>query len=239
MNTSNTAVATPSSAASADTTLDGLNRFHPYTSDLPITVPEGMRLVKCLYKTNLKTGNVAGENSYIIVPESHLSEEVVIAEVATLAPYISAYLQEQEDKIIKEAHKNKSIGFSDAFLSVAKILEALDASGQGNRLNKDKIESWYNSDMKEQLLVAFADKMGLSDTPSDEEITRLSEISEVYKAKYASLASGKTLYKKEEAELLIKALTVTGAGENGIGARFVTRLEGMKTHKSEELLLSL
>jgi hypothetical protein len=216
-----------------------LNRFSAYVSDMPIAIGEGMRLVKCLYKTNKQTGKAAGENSYILVPESHLSEEVIVSQIKALAPFVSAWLQSVEDVIIKDAHKSGSIGFADSFLSLDKITDYLESSGQSNRLNKEKIENWFNSDMQEPLIAAFADKMGLSDEPSETELERLLEISQVYKAKFASLASGKTMYKKEEAELLQKALDVTGAKDSIIGGRFNSRLEGMKTATSESLLMSL
>lgn len=215
-------------------------KYAPYDAQLPIKVGEGERLVKCLYKTNKQTGKAAGTNSYILVPESHLSEQVVLDNAAKLAPYISAFLQDQEDKLIKEHHVKGGLGFSDTWLGLDKILEALDSAGQGNRLNKEKIETWFASDMQELLLVAFADKMGISDTPTEAEMAKLLEVVAVYRAKFASLASGKTAYRKEEAELLQRALDVTGLAENNLlGERFYARLESMKNTTHNDLLLAL
>ena len=214
-------------------------KFSAYDAQLAIPVPDGERLVKCLYKVNPKTKKAAGENSYILVSESHLAESVVVENAAKLAPYVSAFLQSVEDKIIKDAHVKGSLGFSDKFLSLDKILASLDEAGQGNRLNKEKIEAWFNSDMQEPLIAAFAEKMGVSEVPTPEELEKLAEITGVYKAKFASLASGKTAYRKEEAELLQKALDVTEAGKTPIGEKFYNRLESMKTATSQELLLSL
>ena len=218
-----------------------LHTFKAYDAQLSIPVPEGERLVKCLYKTNMKKGTVAGINSYITVPESHLDEKIVIEQVAILAPYISAYLQSVEDGLIKEHHKNGGKGFGDSFLSLAKILESLDAAGQGSRLNKEKIESWFASDMSENLMVAFASKMSidLAGEPSEAELDKLIQVTDVYKAKFASLASGKTHYRKEEAELLQKALEVTKVLDTPLGARFNIRLEAMKQSTSNDLLMSL
>ena len=218
---------------------DSLYTFKAYDSQLAIPAKEGERVVKCLYKTNLKTGKIAGENSYIVVPEKHLDESVVIENAAMLAPYISAYLQSVEDGIIKEHHKNGGKGFSDSFLSLAKILESLDDAGQGNRLNKEKIETWFNAEMKDSLLVAFADKMGVGEVPTESELAKLEQVTSVYKAKFESLASGKTHYRKEEAELMQKALEVTEVLDTNIGARFYGRLEKMKEATSNDLLMSL
>jgi len=196
-------------------------------------------MVKCLYKTNTKTGKAAGENSYILVPDSHLAESVIVENAEKLAPYVAAFLQGVEDGIVKEHHKNGGKGFSDSFLSLDKILAVLDAQGQGNRLNKEKIEAWFNSEMLEALTVAFADKMGVSDTPTDAEMEKIRNVTDVYKGKYASLASGKTHYKKEEVEMLQKALEVTDAVATPIGERFYGRLEGMLSATVNDVMMGL
>ncbi len=244
MDTMNTHNQIQDSADSVDSThnvesVESLNTFKAYDPQLAIDVPEGKRLVKCLYKTNKKTQTVGGINSYILVPDTHLNESLLVEQAATLTPYLAAFLQDQEDLIVKEHHKNGGKGFSDSFLSLSKILERLDATGQSNRLNKDKIEAWFQSDVSEMLQVAFAEKMALSDTPTQAEMDKLAQITEVYKAKFASLASGKTAYQKEEAELLQKALTVTQSDKSVIGSRFMERLEVMKTATSNDLLMAL
>lgn len=216
--------------------------FKPYDSQLPIAVAEGMRVVKCLYKvakTGSNAGSRAAQNSYIVVPENHLSEEVMVERITQLAPYIAAFLQSEEDKLIKETHKQGSKGFTSAWLSLDKILEALDASGQSSRLNKEKIGTWFVSEMQEALVAAFAEKLGVSEVPTEAELEKLAMITGVYKSKFESLASGKTMYRMEDAEGLQKALEVTGAVEGVIGSRFNDRLEKMKTATPDDLLLSL
>ncbi len=221
-------------------------KYSAYDSQLPITVPEGMRLVKCLYKENRKTGTKAGENSYILVPEKHLDESVVVAEAARLAPYVSMFLQDVEDKLIKAHHTAGGIGFNDSWLGLDKILEALEDAGQSNRLNKEKIESWYDSAVLDNLALAFSEKLGIDMTgsgelePTEAELEKLAAVTGAYKAKFASLASGKTVYRKEEAELLQRALVVAGVDKtDSIGARFYARLEGMKAATVDNLLLAL
>jgi len=216
-----------------------LHTFKPYISDSVVGIPEGQRMVKCLYKLNKKTNTIGGDNSYVLIGESHLAEQVMVQEAEQLAPYVAAYFQGVEDEIIKKHHKEGGKGFSPAFLSLAKILEHLDNAGQGDRLNKEKIEAWFGSEMQLPLAAAFADKLGMSDTPTPEELAKLEQITGVYKAKFASLASGKTAYRKEEAESLQKALEVTSALDGALGARFYGRLEKMKLATSNDLLAAL
>lgn len=218
--------------------------FRAYDPQLPIVPEAGLRTVKCLYKETKDkvTGKVkkAGENAYIKIPTAHVSVEVVKKELEVLAPYFVAYLQAEEDKIIKEAHKTGSIGFGNSFFGLGKIVEFIEAETQGARLNSEAIVNWFEEEVEELLVVAFAKKLGIDATkPTDAELAKLQAIAGAYKSKFGSLASGKTHYRKEEAELMQKALEVTGAKNGLLGGKFWNRLEGMKVATNDDLLLAL
>lgn len=227
-------------AAGQSQVVDGVdvNAFRPYDSQLPVPALAGYRIVKCLYKRNPKTGTQAADNSYIRVP-AHITEEVVAARISELAPYLVSYLQAEEDKLIKERHTAGLDKLSPDFLTLDRIIAALETSGVSNRLNKEAIEAWFAESMHDALLVAFADKMDVSDTPTAEQTEKLDSILSVYRAKFGSLASGKTHYRVEEAEMLLKALEITGAGDSLIGGKFVARLTKMMSSTPTDLLLAL
>lgn len=218
--------------------------FKAYDAQLPIVNEEGLRVVKCLYKETKDkvTGKIkkAGENAYIKIPTSHITVEAVEKEMKTLAPIFIEYLRAEEDKIIKEAHKTGSIGFGDSFFGLSKVIEAIEAEHAGNRLTTEVVHAWFVEEMEELLLVAVSEKLGIDSLkPTDAELNKLQMISDAYKAKFGSLASGKTHYRKEEAELLQKALEVTGAKNGLLGGKFYTRLEGMKNTTTDDLLMLL
>lgn len=215
-------------------------KFRPYDAQLPTEDIKGCRIVKCLYKENTKTGKKAGENSYINIPTNHLTESVLRDNFDRLVEYFLSYMQEQEDAIIKLAHKTGSIGFGESYFSLDKIVDYLAETGQSARLNKEKIQAWFSSEVEDSLLSAFAGKLGIdTENPSESELEQLLQVTSVYRAKFESLASPKVHYKKEECELLQKALAVTGADKSVIGSKFVNRLESMKNVNSNDLLLSL
>lgn len=217
-----------------------LYKYHAYDSQLPIDAVSGRRVVKCLYKENAKTGKKAGINSYIQIPVAHITEEIVIQEAKKLAPYVLSFLQAEEDKLIKKHHASGGLGMSDAWFSLDKVLVALDEAGQGNRLNKEKIDAWFDESMREPLVKAFADKVcSNSEQPTEQELEKLAAVTNAYKAKFGSLASGKTFYRPEECEKLQKVLEVTEATKTSIGERFNARLESMKTTEANDLLLAL
>ena len=231
MNTDNNTVAP---VTEADT-----NTYRPYDSQLGEQPSiAGYRNVKCLYKTNAKTGKVAADNSQIRI-EDDITEKVITERVAELAPYLIGFLQGEQDKIVKKLHLQGMTLLSPKQYGLDAVVAALEAAGTGHRLNKEQIEQWFNTEMLEPLMVAFADKMGVSEQPTEAEEKKLETVLQVYRSKFGSLASGKTHYRKEDAESLQKALDITEATSGVLGERFYVRLEKMKTDTVEDLLLSL
>ncbi len=219
-----------------NTAADDLYTFRPYDSQLPIEVPQGQRVAKCLYKAPRGKTEAPWPNEYILVPTAHLSDSVLLENIERLLPYISTFLQEEEDRLIKEAHKKHSKGFGASWFSLDNILAALDEAGKSRRLKKEDIVQWFEQYMREPLELAFVEKLGAS---SNADLAKVEAIVEAYKAKFGSLAGGKTFYKQEDREALLRALDITGANTSEIGRRLQARLEGMKDQKDEDLLAAL
>ena len=213
--------------------------FKSYDPQLPIVTEAGTRVVKCLYKET-KNKKKVGENSYIKIPTAHITAEIVEKEIKALAPLFVQYLQTEEDKIVKDAHRTGSIGFGASFFSLNKVVEFIESENQGHRLTTESVSAWFEEEVETLLLIAVSEKLGFDALkPTEAELHKLQLISEAYKNKFSSLASGKTHYRKEEAELLQRALEVTGAKNGIVGSKFYSRLEGMKTDNSSNDLLSL
>lgn len=217
-------------AMDRDAILASGDTFHEYDSQIALSDKKGCRAVKCLYKTNSKTGVVAGKNSYVYIPDS-ITEESIGENIDALLPYFISYLQEKEDSIVKDLHKSGAVTVYPTNVGMEKVIALLEASGEGSRLNKEKIESWFDAEIAELLLAAFSEKTGL---PADSE--KVITVVSVYRTKFASLASPKVHMRKEECETLQKALEVVGMNDSGIGAKFMGRLERMKVADSELLL---
>lgn len=209
-----------------------------YDSQLPIAEIAGTRIVKCLYQLNKKTGKKAAENTYYRIPCKHLTEELIAERVAELAPYILDFLQEQEDKAIKSYHAAGGIAVRCESLSIDKIIEALEASEQGARLNKEKIEAWFVAELQDSLAVAFAGRLGITEDSGEAELVKLEAVLNAYKAKFASLAGGKTFIQDADCKAMIAVIVAAEAGESLLGKRFIARLGSMKK-KDDELLLAL
>jgi len=218
-----------------------LGEFKPYDSQLPIADINGTRIVKMLYQKGKDGKKKVAQNSYVRIPTAHLTEQVVIERIVELAPYVLSYLQEQEDVGIKEMHKAAASKIYCEHLDLDKIIERMEASNEGARLNKEKIEAWFTECLQGSLIVMFADKLAPGIEINDLDATKLEKLELVinaYKAKFASLASPKTFIQEEDCASMIKVLDLASDEGSNIAKRFIARLEKM-SQKQDNLLMSL
>ena len=130
---------------SKDTEL-GLAVFKPYSPQLPLDTIEGMRVVKCLYKTNKATGRAAGTNSFTHIPD-YIDTGFIASHSEQLAPVVIAWLQEQEAGLVKKMHLKggDSLAFSD--ISFDSLLEYIVESSTSDRLLSKDVEEWFDTYM--------------------------------------------------------------------------------------------
>jgi len=215
--------------------------FKAYHNQLPIAEIEGTRIVKCLYmaaKTGENKGKRMNENSFVRIPTKHLSEAIIINKITELAPFVLSYFQDIEDSIIKESHKKGSLQVFLGGLNLEQITDFLEAKGAGGRLNKERIEQWFDDEVSESLTMLFAEKMGLDENSDDSKYIRLQVIVNSYKGKFAGLSSPKCYYPEADCEAMIKVITSCELEDSLLGARFITRLKAMN-NKEDDLLFSL
>lgn len=220
-----------------------LGAFKPYDSQLPVADIAGSRVVTCLYKgvRDSKTGEVIPskwENAYVRIPTAHISEAKITANLAELMPHFVSYLQGIEDAMIKDSHK---AGLSSIYvegLNLAKLIEKLEETNTGSRLNKEKIEAWFDAELQDLLATKFAAKMDLDENSSEAELAKLEMILAAYKAKFSSLAGGKASLKEADCLAMIAAIKTCELEEDSLGSRFIVRLETMMK-KEDEVLFSL
>ena len=234
---------TGSSTVAAEQAALSMAEFKPYIAAMGDTykAEAGYRLVKCQYKvptSGKNKGHAAAENSYIAIP-NHITVDAVTKRVSDLAPIVVAYLQEHENVMIKKDHVAGTRRLSDSSFTLDKVIADLEASGIG-RLNKEQIDNWFDS-VADKFAVAFAEQLGYSTEPSEQELENLIAISDVFKSKFGALSSPKTSYIPTEAVKLGKYITSAGTevAASGVGSRLLARLSGMKEQKESDLLAAL
>jgi len=195
--------------------------FEPYSPKAPVTAIEGYRVAKVMYKTNSKTGNIAGENSCLIVP--HVTEDMIVDNVDRLIKHFVGMLEAEQDKIIKGLHLEAVSFVEPDKINVDAIIAALEAVAVSGRINKEMIEVWFSEEIEETLLELVAAKKG---TTIDNEGVRL--LGKNYKNSFSKMASNTTQYQPEQARILRDCLDKCCSDEgNSITIKLKAKLDKM------------
>ena len=207
--------------------------FAAYDATNVPAVLAGMRLSKCQYKKDKETGVLPHVNSVVIIPEV-LEADINSDQWTTLMPHVLAMLEATQDKLIKECHMSGVASVPFDTISITGILDKLESEGEG-RLNKEKIFSWFDADVRELLVVAFGDKLGITDEPTEAEQAQLDKTVGIYRDRFGALAGANSSFIPSECDKLINALVVTENDKSVLGSRFITRLDAMK-NKEDNLM---
>ena len=198
---------------------------------------DGQRLAKIVFKTTANQKAVM-PSKCVSVPV--LQEEQIAVYQAELAVHVHELLEGAQNELIRakllEHGTGEGVEILDSDISVLACINWLDEAAKGNRLSKDSITAWFNGNVAELLSVAIADKLGISDTPSETETVKLNKIVSDYCEKFAALSGSKTYYAPEIATRLIRALEVAAPAEDKLTVAFTAKLEAMKVKPAADLL---
>lgn len=204
----------------------------------------GQRLAKVGYKSTAK--NPAKFPS-VCASIPFIGDNAIIDNVPALVSHIRAMLESAQDGIIRSLYESSdgsltSIGDDD--ISIAACINFLEADAQGSRLTKEYIGAWFDSNVRDNLTVIFAEKLGFikanDDNPS---LTEMQEFTidkhlNGYRDLFSSLAGGKTILQPKQVDGLNKALILC-AVEDDTSRKLKARLEAMQNKPKLEELLEL
>lgn len=145
-----------------------------------------------------------------------------------VAAAVAGYLQQLQDAQIKAAIAagTKVLEYSE--LTADKLdsyLATADVAGLG-QLSSERITSWFDSEARELLIVALADRLGIADTASEAEVKRLEQIANQTRDQLAKLASKKPVQFDERVRKALEwALEVTDTGDM-MSSRLSERMKG-------------
>ena len=175
----------------------------------------GQRLVRVLYKPR---GNKPAQYPSVCVSVPPMDTAVWNTEsgIKRIAPYFNTYLESVQDKIVKSLYESKdghlsSVG--DSEISFDAICAFLESETTGGRLTKESIEQWFDAQMKDNLTVIFADKMRLA-LETDEEIEKVTQQVNAYRASYASLSASIVNFGSAQLVNLSKALDISNVDDD-------------------------
>jgi hypothetical protein len=214
--------------------VSGVATFQSYDPKAPTAAKFGGRVVKCLYKAKKVDGEmVASEHSNSCLEIPFIKTEEVQENLETLMPHLVGFLETTQDAMVKAKHMEGVTEVEESSFSVADIVTYLEATTTSGKLSKEVAEQWFDDEVADTLTVLFADKLGISDEPTEEDAAKIAQVCSVYKKKLAALVGPKTFYMPEESEKLVKAIKLAEADTTTIGSRFVNRLERMQKEAQE------
>ena len=184
----------------------------------------GQRLAKIGYKKTKENPNPL-ESVCTSIPFISLTTEDAI----TLLPHLREFCEDVQDKIIRARYEAGATSINDSEISVEAICKYLaeSASISGGRFTKAAALEWCeNSGYSDALRLRFAELLGISDNPTDEEVKQVELQVSGYTDKLAALTGSKTYYAPEVAKKLLRSLEISGVTDSAV-AKFEARLQEM------------
>lgn len=194
------------------------------------------RLAKVGYKSTVKTP-ARFPSICVSVP---IITEFDEDQLNRLSPYIVQMLENAQDGIIRSLYESRDGSLSevsDADISIDSCISFLEAESTGGRLTKEFLEQWFDAQMRDNLTVVVADKLGFSELNDDVLITVGKHVAG-YRGLIASLSGGKTLLQEPQIKGLLRALEVSSVDDE-TSVKLNARLNAMLNRPKIEELLGL
>lgn len=156
-----------------------------------------------------------------------ISDVAIRGNLDRLMPHVVAMIYKVQDDIIRERIAGKAVHVTNAEISVESCCNWLEEVENGGRMTKVGLQSWFDATLVESLTVRLADKMGISDTPTAAEVSKVDALVAEYKDKISALAGGKTSYSPKLAKSLIAAVELVPSDDD-IGVKLTAKLVKMR-----------
>lgn len=215
--------------------VSNIHSFSAYQSqgkDKSVALAE-QRMLVVRFKAKKDATEAARQSVFASVPVLQTAQ--VAERIADFMPYVVTMLEEVQNQIGRDIVEAGGNFVTTEQLSLDAIHAYMVQQAAGERLTSDVIRAWFDSELRDLLLVAFADKMGIGDNPTEEQTKKLEQITNVYRDKFATLAGGRTVIDVESRKKLVRALELADTSE-GIGNKLIVKLQAMDKVSVEEFL---
>ena len=190
----------------------------------------GQRLAKVGYKQTAamtKDGITAPASVCVSVPQIDPAD--IESNWERLLPYVADMLESAQDGVIRSLYESGQYAMrdiSDDDISIAACISFLSAEKHGSRLTKEAVQSWFDSEIAENLTVTIAEKLGFDDITPDNLPTINKHVS-VYRQVIGMLAGGKTTLEAKQIKGCRNAIALCSA-DDGMAAKLIARLDAME-----------
>lgn len=200
----------------------------------------GQRLAKVGYKSSKKT---PARFKSVAVSVPYISPDRIREQIQALMPHIGTMLENAQDGLIRSLYEGADGTLervTDDEISISAIIGWMNAEATGDRLTKERIEVWFDSELSENLSAQIAEKLGYlsgsGELTADQEST-IGKHVKVYREVLSMLAGGKTLLAEKQIKGCRNALALCPDDSDVIAVRLNARLDAMeKKERIEEML---
>ena len=128
-----------------------------------------------------------------------------------LAMAVGLFEDYQSKMIQLDIAKGKETIYASNISLDAMILNFESDVSTGGRISKDKIIAWFDSALADSLTVAFANKLGIGNAPTEPETKKLAMIIDAYKANFSKLAGREVSISPDDKVKLESAIALANA----------------------------
>ena len=180
-------------------------------------IPTEHRLVRIIRKASAKDNNGMESQGLHLPVIAHPMEWL---QHQTMMDYVAQCLMDVQDKMIRAVTDNGRNIITDSDVSAEAMVEYLESTDENiGRISKDKINQWFTAEMADTLMVAFADKLGVSDTPTADEEKKLAQACKGYQDVFATLAQKNPVIDPKIGARLLTALDMIPASAFSVRIR--------------------
>lgn len=155
-----------------------------------------------------------------------------------LLPYIRSMLESAQDGILRSLYESSDYeisSVSDDDISVDACIGFLAAEAAGDRLKKDAILAWFDTEVSENLTILVAEKLGFNEDLNPDQSVTVSRHVAIYRDLIGMLAGGKTILEPKQIRGCKTAIGLAQTADR-ISARLTDRLIAMESKKTIDIL---
>lgn len=195
----------------------------------------GQRLAKIGYK---KTKDQPNPPKSIAVSLPTLTDSDITANIHKIVPLVREACENVQDKIIRSLYESREYALervADNEIGFDQIAAFVTAEQSGGRLTKEYLESWFESNLRDNLTVVIADKLGFEEL-NEVQLEVVGKHLAGYKGLIASLGGNKTMLSVAQINGLRRTFEVT-AVDDDVTNKLLAKLQVMEDSHNNTLMV--
>lgn len=194
----------------------------------------GQRLAKIGYK---KTKDQPNPPKSIAVSLPVITDADIVANIQLILPLVREACEGVQDKIIRSLYESREYALervSDDEIGFAAIAGYVSSEQSGGKLTKEYLEQWFDTNLRDNLTVVIADKLGFAEL-NESQLEVIGHHIAGYRGLIAAIGGRKTMLSVAQITGIRRAFQVTAVDDATV-TQLEARLTEMETAHNAALL---